>query len=50
MNKPVSFYFDGHRGTVDRFGFVFWAGMGFQIEAAAPALRKVIDNAAQASA
>lgn len=45
MNTQTSFMFHGARGTVDAFNFVQWGGMGFQIEAAAPDLRKTIDNA-----
>lgn len=42
--NTTTFYFAGHRGHV-AFGFVQWAGMSFQIEAASKEMRAAIEKA-----
>ena len=41
----IVFYCDGIRGTIDRYGYVLWAGRGFDISAARGALAKAIARA-----
>jgi len=38
----MKFTFKGIQGNVDRFGFVTYGGMGFQITAASDELRRAI--------
>jgi hypothetical protein len=46
----TKFTFQGIKGSVDKFGFVCWGGMGFQIEAAGPELKAVIAAAIKKAA
>lgn len=45
MGRIIHFRYKGTRGVVDKDGFVLWHGIGFQIEAAGPEMRRIIDNA-----
>lgn len=45
MTKQTHFTFQGHTGHIDAFGFITWAGMGFQIEAASAEMRAAIAKA-----
>jgi hypothetical protein len=44
--RPLfTFVFEGRKGAVYSGDFIMWGGMGFEISAAGPAMREVIDTA-----